>query len=52
MVARVGWGSRTSADTELTIELRGEFKDIRQRSAIDGSDRNRSTQAAGPEGAA
>jgi hypothetical protein len=44
-------GSRTSANIELTIEVCGEFRDVWQRSAIDGGDRNRPTQAAGPEGA-
>ena len=41
-----------SARAEPIVELCSELRDVRQRSAIDGSDRNRTAEAAGPKGAA
>jgi hypothetical protein len=41
-----------STRAEPLVELCSELRDVRQRSAIDGSDRNRTAEAAGPEGAA
>jgi len=41
-----------SARAEPLVELCSELRDIRKRSAVDGSDRNRTAEAAGPEGAA
>jgi hypothetical protein len=42
---------RASEDPELIIKLRREFRDVGQRRAIHGSDRNCTTETAGPEGA-
>ena len=41
-----------SARAEPLVELCGELRHVRQRFAVDGSDRNRPAEAAGPEGAA
>jgi hypothetical protein len=41
-----------SARAEPLVELCSELRDVRQRSAINGSDRNRTAEAAGPKGAA
>ena len=41
-----------SARAEPIVELCSELRDVRQRSAINGSDRNRTAEAAGPKGAA
>ena len=40
-----------SGDPELIIELRRELGDVGQRRAIHSSDRNSTTETAGPEGA-
>jgi hypothetical protein len=41
-----------SARAEPLVELCSELRDIRERDVVDGSDRNRTAEAAGPEGAA